>query len=228
MGELCGVKTGWMRVGYFDGKKESKCPNDNFVSKNFKNYRVCRAKGTGTVHSKAYCASVPMESHGVKYSQVCGTAAGYQAGSTIGLEKGADINSPYLNGVSITRTVSTPQKRSHVFSLISGVAERYTAQFACPCNEGSTLKPPAYIGNDYYCESGIDYPTTNPVIIDSDPLWDQKKFRYNEKKCLRSKMPWFSSSIPPATNDLELRLCRVKPRGIYGEVFLESFAIYIR
>ena len=51
MGERCGVKGGWMRVGAFDGISQNKCPNDNFEIKTFKTHHVCKAKGT----TSTYC-----------------------------------------------------------------------------------------------------------------------------------------------------------------------------
>ena len=198
-------------------EKKDNCPNNEFVPHNLNNYHVCRAKGT-----VVYCASLQLESHGVKYSQVCGTAKGYQAGSTHAFKSGVDINSPYLSGVSITH--GSP-KRSHVFSLAAGLIDRIAAEFTCPCNGGTTHKPPAFVGDDYYCESGATNIPKPKVILDDDPLWDGEKFLNNEEHCDRAAMPLFKSSISPATSDqLELRLCRNKQET---DVYLESFDIYI-
>ena len=223
MGERCGIKGGWMRVGYFDRRSQDKCPNDNFESHKLKNHYAC----TGIGMIGTYCASLPLETHGMAYSEVCGTAKAYQAGPTIGFKSKADINSPYLDGVSITRTVTGPEKRRHVFSLAAGEAEKSTSVHACPCNEGATHKPPAFVADDYFCESGktnVYKGPPNPAI--DDPLWDGKKFQYKEAKCKKQEMPWFKHSISPATSDqLELRLCNNK---MLSTIFLESFDIYIR
>ena len=148
MGQICGVKGGWMRVSYFIGPLQKKCPNDEFVLHKLNaNAYVCRAKASGS------CTSVPLETYGVTYTDVCGSVRGYQAGATVAFDSKADINSPYLSGVSITRTVTGPEKRRHVFSLAVGEAEKSTSLYACPCNEGATShKPPAFVGDDYYCQ----------------------------------------------------------------------------
>ena len=160
------------------------------------------------------------------YSQICGYVKAFQAGLTMGFKSGAGINSPYLDGVSITRTVTGPEKRRHVFSFAAGRAEKSTSVHACPCNAGATHKPPAFVGDDYYCESGSPDVPKSGVIQADDRLWDGYKFQHAEAKCKKQLMPWFKHSISPATSDqLELRLCRANPRS---SVYLDSFEIYIR
>lgn len=94
----------------------------------------------------------------MKYSQVCGTVKGYQMGWTLGFDSKKDINSPYLAGVSTTRSVSAPQKRCHIFSLAAGVAEkvsqRHLNAYVCACNDKGTHKLPNFVNTHYYCESG--------------------------------------------------------------------------
>ena len=221
MDKICGVKGGWMKVSRFFASTDKKCPNDEFITHKVKDgHHVCRAKASSD------CTSVPLETYGVTYTHVCGFVDGYQAGATVAFDSTADINSPYLSGVSITRTVTGPKKRRHVFSLAVGEAEKSTSQYACPCNAGATHKPPAFVGDDYYCESGSpDVPTSKAILL-HDPLWDGGMFRHAETKCKKSLMPWFKHSISPATSDqLELRLCRIKKKT---DVYLEHFAIYIR
>ena len=217
MGPLCGVKSGWTRVGAFDGTLQGKCPNDEFVVSET-TLHVCRASGS--------CASVPLETYGVTYTDVCGFVGGYQAGATAAFDSKADINSPYLSGVSITRTVTGPEKRRHVFSMAAGEAEKSTSQNACPCNAGATHKPPAFVGDDYYCESGSPDVLKSTALLRDDQLWDGDKLHHAETKCKKSLMPAFKHSISPPTSDqLELRLCRIKQKA---DVYLMTFYIYIR
>ena len=207
-----------MRVGQFFSSSD-KCPNYSFISNSFGfGHLMCRASGS--------CASVLLETYGVTYTDVCGYVIGYQAGATAAFDSTADINSPYLSGVSITRTVTGPEKRRHVFSLAAGEAEKSTSRYACPCNAGATHKPPTFVGDDYYCESGsADVPTSTKILQD-DVLWDEYHLQHAEVKCKKSLMPWFKRSISPATSDqLELRLCKIKHKT---NVYLISFAIYIR
>ena len=218
MVELCGVKGGWMSVGQFFSNSD-KCPNYAFISNSFgPGHLMCRASGS--------CASVPLETYGVTYTDVCGSVRGYQAGATVAFDSKADINSPYLSGVSITRTVTGPEKRRHVFSLAAGEAEKSTSQNACPCNAGATHKPPAFVGDDYCCESGSPDVPTSTKVLQFDQLWDMHQLRHAEAKCKKPLVPMFKRSISPPTSDqLELRLCRIK-QGT--DVYLGEFIIFIR
>ena len=141
----------------------------------------------------AGCASIQFPSNGISYSQVCGRVVGYQwaspdavypgrySGETYGTVIDAshnDINSYYVDGISITR--GSP--RQHVWTLMGGLNEASfyhvfnDGRYNCPCSagslQGSTLQ--SFIGNDYFCESGN--PSTNGhfqgVLYTSDPLWD--------------------------------------------------------
>ena len=196
MEELCGVQGGWMRVGYFDRISQGKCLNDNFEIKKFETYDMCKAKGT-----EAYCASIKLETHSMTYTEICGTAKGYQAHFVVPFNSKADINFPYLSGVSITRAVTGPEKRRHVFSMAAGETEKDITGTTCPCTKKTTENtPPDFVGDDYYCESGSPNLPLVKLLID-DPLWDGKNFRHDEVKCKKSLMPWFKHIISPATSD---------------------------
>uniref|UniRef100_A0A1X7TGU5 Uncharacterized protein n=1 Tax=Amphimedon queenslandica TaxID=400682 RepID=A0A1X7TGU5_AMPQE len=121
-----------------------------------------------------------------------------------------DINSYYVDGVSITR--GSP--RQHVWTLMAGIHEAHDdANNNCPCTQGSnqnsTLE--AFIGNDYFCESGN--PTDQhqfSTLYTSDPLWDGKGCGSLEVVCCTSRpsLPWFHKVLGTTTTDyLELRVC---------------------
>ena len=50
--------------------------------------------------------------------------------------------------------------RQHVWTYVAGNGEN---NYDCPCSNGSSATVPAFVGSDYYCESG-------PLA--TDPLWD--------------------------------------------------------
>ena len=137
MEELCGSGGGWTRLAWICGVKACGRPTSSVGS----------------------CVSVQFPSNGISYSQVCGRVVGYQyrtpdaLDSTSGGTKGGtsshnDINSYYVDGVSITR--GSP--RQHVWTLMAG----FSSAVGCPCYpdspQNSTLQ--SFIGNDYFCESG--------------------------------------------------------------------------
>ena len=217
MEELCGSGGGWTRLAYLDMSDATvNCPSG------FKLYQSGGVRACGRATSSVgSCVSVQFPSNGISYSQVCGRVVGYQFASpdavdpTIsGLEHN-DINSYYVDGVSITR--GSP--RQHVWTLMAGLNEASyhnavnDGRYNCPCSQGSpqnsTLQ--SFIGNDYFCESGNPADGTYDFILyASDPLWDGKGCGSLEGVCCTSRpsLPWFNKVLNTATTDyLELRVC---------------------
>ena len=132
-----------------------------------------------------------------------------------GLKNHNDINSYYVDGVSITRGSS----RQHVWTLMAGLLESSIfnptndRRYNCPCSQGSpqnsTLQ--SFIGNDYFCESANPvHGTFESKLYTSDPLWDGKGCGSLEGVCCTSRpsLPWFNKILNTATTDyLELRVC---------------------
>ena len=212
MEELCGSGGGWMRLAYLDMTDSTvNCPS-GFRLYQSGGVRVC-GRATSSVGS---CVSVQFPSNGISYSQVCGRVVGYQFGTPNAIySEGShhnDINSYYVDGVSITR--GSP--RQHVWTLMVGLHEasiRANGHSNCPCSQGSIQNPDlqSFIGNDYYCESGN--PATDGafqyILYTSDPLWDGKGCGSLEGNCCTAPdLPWFHKVLNTTTTDyLELRVC---------------------
>ena len=220
MEELCGSGGGWTRLAYLDMTDSTEnCPSG------FKLYQSGGVKGCGRVTSSGgSCTSVQFLSNGISYSQVCGRVVGYQYSTPDAVYPGdhtnevygsvitqshTDINSYYVDGVSITR--GSP--RQHVWTLIAGVSSAGAhARFNCPCSPGSPQKSTlqSFIGNDYFCESGN--PATDGTLpsthFTSDPLWDGKDCSSEGDCCTAPGLPWFHKVLNTTTTDyLELRVC---------------------
>ena len=214
MEELCGSGGGWTRLAYLDMTDSTQnCPF-GFNLRTSGDIRACgRAPSSG-----GSCTSVQFLSNGISFSQVCGRVVGYQFGSTdavdpsTGVNAHDNINSYYVDGVSITR--GSP--RQHVWTLMAGLNEAsifYDGRYICPCSQGSTQNSTlqSFIGNDYYCESGN--PTTGgawqDILYTSDPLWDGIGCGSLEGNCCTAPdLPWFHKVLNTATTDyLELRVC---------------------
>ena len=146
MGELCGSGGGWTRLAYLNMTDATQsCPSG------FRLYQSGGVRACGRPASNSgSCVSVQFPSNGISYSQVCGRVVGYQYGSTDGVKENVnDLNSIYLDGVSITR--GSPRK--HVLTLYAGVSSDYNDYGnACPCAGGTSAQ--AFVGNNYFCESG--------------------------------------------------------------------------
>ena len=208
MEELCSTEGGWTRLGYLDMTDSTvDCPPGFNLFEN-NGVRACNRPGT-----TASCESIKFLSNGISYSEVCGRVVGYQYGSTdgvdtrfISLDIHNDINSYYVDGVSITQGFP----RKHVWTMMSGVSSSIPDAGNCICNDppGSTQQVQSFIGNDYFCESG------NPaywsfVFYSNDPLWDGEGCGSQEGNCCAvTGLPWFHKTLNSTTTDyIELRLC---------------------
>ena len=102
--------------------------------------------------------------------------------------------------------------------------------FYCPCNTGSS-ESTQYIGNDYYCESGVcEWNWSSDVFFHyDDPLWDGKQCGYLESDCCTTQnIPWFITSFNYwTTDDIELRMC--SSEGYPNEATpIDIIELYIR
>ena len=221
--ELCGSRGGWTRLAYLNMTDSTvNCPSG------FRLYQSGGVRACG--RPSGGCTSVQFPSNGTSYSQICGRVVGYQFGSpdadypgryegeetygTVIDTNHNDINSYYVDGVSITR--GSP--RQHVWTLMAGLNEASYHNFPdgrynCPCSQNSSQNSTlqSFIGTDYYCESGN--PATDGtyqiILYTSDPLWDGKGCGSLEGNCCTAPgLPWFHKVLNTTTTDyLELRVC---------------------
>ena len=143
MGTLCGSGGGWTRLAYLDMTDATQSCPTGFRYYQTDSFRACGRYSAG-------CVSVTFPSHGIRYSQICGRVVGYQYGHTDAVNNPLasyrnDLNSYYVDGVSITR--GSPRK--HVWTLMSGYSGSVTNAATCPCNTGSTVTVKPFIGSHY-------------------------------------------------------------------------------
>ena len=79
----------------------------------------------------------------------------------------------------------------------------------CPCDTAAPNVVPSFVGNDYFCESGIhsewnfDY-----ILYSNDVLWDGQGCTSTSTCCQFNSPPWFTKNLPTrTTDDIELRIC---------------------
>ena len=195
VGTLCGSGGGWTRLAYLDMSDSTQnCPSG------FGLYQSGGVRACGRpVTNSGSCVSVQFPSNGISYSQICGRVTGYQY-KTPDAPVRSDINSYYVDGVSITR--GSP--RQHVWTFINGYSDSYNIN-NCNCNQ----QPQAFIGNNYFCESGNPNNTANQLFI-ADPLWDgQNCGSYESTCCNVPGIPWFHRDYgnTTTTDYIELRVC---------------------
>uniref|UniRef100_A0A1X7TZB0 Fibrinogen C-terminal domain-containing protein n=1 Tax=Amphimedon queenslandica TaxID=400682 RepID=A0A1X7TZB0_AMPQE len=227
MGTLCGSGGGWTRLAYLDMTDATQnCPSG------FRLYQSggVRACGRTWSASGAGCVSVQFPSNGISYSQICGRVAGYRFYNADAFNGPYfnDINSYYVNGVSITR--GSP--RQHVWTLACGLSEiiRNYNHSKCPCSKGSTQTVPSFVGNHYFCESGNYTIKLPPRLYTSNPLWDGQGCSGNESPCCNAPgIPWFHRDYGSTTTTdyIELRVCSDNTISNVDDTPVSYYEIYV-
>lgn len=200
----------------------NQCPR-GWVEENEGGVRAC---GRGITGSGCIPTTISARKH--RYSKVCGKAIGYQYGHTDAFAfqlSSATIDQVYVDGLSITH--GSP--RQHIWTYAAGVREgpSYNTRSNCPCSNNPGQRPPHYIGNNWYCESGNPTASTLQGIFSNDPLWDGQDC---EGSCCTGKSaPWFTTEIAVPTNDdIEARICSNEHSNTNEDVFIHIFEIYIQ
>ena len=205
-GTNCGGERGWTRVAYVNMTKVGATCPQGLTQRTVSGLTLCGMGSSG-------CDGTMFSTFGLNYSRVCGQVRGYQQGSTDAfyntLNFQSTVDAIFLDGVSITYGNSP---RKHIWAYASGLYLNGDAHYMCPCNSNVTTQVPAFIGNDYYCETGnnIEFSFTNSAVVyANDPLWDGQQCVGTEAPCCtHPNMPWFIKTLnETTTEDIELRVC---------------------
>ena len=141
---------------------------------------------------------------------MCGRIRGYQFGSTNAFyHHTRGIDSYYVDGVSLTH--GGAGRRQHIWTFAAGLSEITTSSASsnCPCDTALQNDVPAFVGSDYFCESGLHSEWSGILILYSgDVLWDGEDCTSTSTCCQFNSPPWFTKNLPNATtDDIELRIC---------------------
>ena len=200
----CGGTGGWRRVVYLDMTDPSTtCPSGWQLTGHSK--RTCGKVSTQSLT----CDSVIFSVSGGEYSRVCGRIKAYQYQQTDGFEAYHDghvttIDGAYVAGVSLTHG----NPRRHIWTFTAGASEAEpTWEDVCPCDASITIRVPPFVGNDYFCESGVNAGSVCGFHPD-DPLWDGQNCISSSTCCSFNTPPYFVKQLPTSTtDDIEARLC---------------------
>ena len=224
----CDEEGGWTRVAYLNmAEPGTTCPSGLTQTGYINiNHDVCGRPNP----SSAGCNSSFFSTYRINYTKVCGQVRGYQFGTPASFETGSNnnIDSKYVDGISITYG-SNP--RQHIWTYVGGWFDTRLNSAGCPCNNGSyATPPPSFVGNDYYCESGLSVPNLHSYrLFAEDPLWDGQNCNGLESTCCTNpNMPWFLKTLNETTTDnIELRVCSYQ--GLpYEDVPLDIIELYIK
>ena len=164
------------------------------------------------------------------YSEVCGKIIGYQVGTpdTFDATGSRSIDSNYVDGVSLTHG----NPRQHIWTFAAGLHEDASRpDLNCPCTHTPTASqatpPPAFVGEDYFCDTGSAERYQFLRFYDEDPLWDGAGCGPLNTCCSFNNPPWFHKQLPQhTTDDIEMRVCRNNSRD--EDVAIEKINIYIQ
>lgn len=236
--ECGGHKGGWTRIAQLDTTDGDSCPGEwnNSVIYN----SLCTGGDTAGCYSANF--SVPYN-----YNKICGQVRGFQKGTTSSFypyiysngatppnsnfyipdEHSTTVNGVYVNGISIT--LGDPRK--HIWTYAAGLSDKVTFAYDnCPCVRYSRLQAPAFVGNNYYCESGTNSHVTNTsVLYREDALWDGEQCPRDVNSCCdRTGQPWFLHQLPMNEyQHLEVRICQDKPFSS-SAILVEKLQLFIQ
>ena len=164
---------------------------------------------------------------GVEYDEVCGRIHGYGVGEIIAFNEGSNaIEDIYVEGISLTHTAAD-NSLVHIWTFAASLLEDPNSELAseCPCDGGTN--PPDFVGQNYFCESGVPVGSTGSpnVFYGDDLLWDGKDCAV-EVCCTRAGPPYFHSYLPqPTTADIDVRLMLDFPTI---DVSITHIELYVR
>ena len=220
----CGnITGGWMRAVYINMTNiNNTCPQ-GLTYTAVGSTCVCASS-----HSTAGCTSVIFPTRGVPYIKVCGRVFAYQHGSDDGFYNyhggnQRSLNDYYVDGLSVT--YGSP--RSHIWTFVAGLSKGNNYAYSnCPCALYPGPEAPPFVGENYFCESGISAGFTSGLWYLDDPLWDSQGCVSGSTCCNRGG-PWFTTTLSQeVSDDIEVRWCF--DQGASDEdIGVEQLEIYV-
>ena len=222
----CNGTPGWRRVAFINMTDTSyNCPTGLNLTSYSK--RTCGASHT----TQGGCSSTTFGVGGLPYNRVCGKIRGYQVGSTNAFfYSSRGIDSYYVSGVSLTH--GGAGNRQHIWTFAAGLSEVTTRYLNndCPCDTAADRFIPTYVGNDYFCESGLhsEWNGNFGAFFSNDVLWDAQNCTSTSTCCQFNDPPWFTKNLPnTTTDDIELRICTPNVPS-NADVPLELIELYVQ
>ena len=219
----CGnITAGWTRVAFLDMTDPgSSCPPElTYITQS--SIRMCR-----TSQSSRGCTSVHYPTFGIPYRNICGRALGYQYGSAdaFWLYDGQNNSqNDYGDGLLVTRGTD----RHHIWTFAAGESKNYNyPEWNCPCAIHPGPAPPAFVGEKYFCESGVSGAFVYSQWFLDDPLWDSKGCPSGSNCCNREG-PWFTTTEhEEVSGDIEVRVCMLEHGSARDDIGVAQLQIYV-
>ena len=225
----CGGTGGWRRAVYLDMTDPSTtCPSGWNMTGYSK--RTCGRASDGF----NTCDSVTFPVSGGEYSRVCGRIKAYQLGTTLAFYNYHNryvtaTDGAFVDGISVTHNNS----QQHVWTFAAGQSEGNQNYFsACPCDFSGTIRVPPFVGEDYFCESGVNEPWNFErhwiTFFPDDTLWDGENCLSSSTCCSLHNPPYFVKQLPtPTTDDIEARMC-LRYSSQWANIAVELIELYVQ
>ena len=222
----CGGTGGWRRVVYIDMNDPStNCPSGWQLTG--LSPRTCGR----VTRQRLSCDTALFPVNGGEYTRVCGRIRGYQLGPTDGFEAfhtrvATSIDSAYLSGLSLTYGMP----RNHIWSFAAGYSEDDPQRIDnCPCDTNVNINIPNFVGDSYFCESGVNAGQTPTfgVLFGGDPLWDGQNCVPSSTCCSFNNPPFFVKQLQSRTTEsINARLCNFQAAN--EDVVIELVELYVQ
>ncbi len=211
----------WMKIADIDTRVNITCPSPNFKLTTVSGFNTCKS-----LDPAAGCYSAFFNTSGMAYTKVYGRVRAYQYRRTNSFQEYAGgqrgnstIDEPYVDGVSLT--YGNP--RQHIWTFASDLNQ--SSSF-CPCGTSRNITIPDFVGDDYFCDSGIQR-NENYTAAFSNPLWDGLGCCPDYGCCSHNCPPWFYKELDECTSDpIEFRVCRDQINS-NEDILIEAIDIFI-
>ena len=175
-------------------------------------------------------SSTTFSNFGLPYTKVCGYVIGYQFATPDAFgpfRQHHTVDNCYADGVLF----SYNHPREHIWTF-AAMPDRYTENglHGCPCKSNTTTYDgtvPAFVADDYFCETGLHNEQYSFTYHTQNPLWDGKGFGTFPDGCEGTRNPWFRKEFLYTINsEVELRVCLDESRS-NEDILIEQIYIYI-
>lgn len=234
----CGTLYEWIEVVNFDmTDNATSCP-DGWVPSIF-NERTC-GRATSNETRVCYPATFTFRQGMLQFSKVCGRVKAYAYGGVDGFQNSRNRNVPisesYVTGVSLTVGANYDE---HLWTFVAGreeLPDNGDRIDQCPCDasDSSTIAIPEYIGNNYFCEAGVNKFRGGERFHDDDPLWDGLDCNVDSTCCDFNHPPYFINDLGKTitTNAIDARICLLSDGPTQDDtggddILIEVLEIYI-
>ena len=215
-----GVEGQWRRIANIKTDVGDNCPT-GWIKSSHNRTSFCRVPS-----DNGGCYSTFLSTNGVSYQHVCGRARGYQKGSPDAFSQNTlSIDTYYVDGLSITHG----NPRQHIWTYAVEPTENGSFTGNCPCAVNPGRSPPLFVGNKYYCESGVEGSLSSDAYYLSDPLWDGAGCSANNTCCSNTDQPWFHHQLNNMTqDDIEVRICTSNSFSSNEGILVDILELYIQ